>query len=82
MKVAFVVVPLTTVAVQEEAQRLDNQQLVFHRIFDHRLIFPPIPQLRRVLDCGHGSGSWAVEVAEEYPDCEVRAVPSPASKAC
>lgn len=25
----------------------------------------------RVLDCGHGSGAWVVEVAESYPDCEV-----------
>ncbi|KAJ5133141.1 hypothetical protein N7526_004506 [Penicillium atrosanguineum] len=55
----------------EEAQRLDQQQLVFHRIFDHRLIFPPIRHLRRVLDCGHGSARWAVEVAEQHPDCQV-----------
>lgn len=57
--------------MQEEAQRLDEQQRVFLRIFDHRLIFPPIRRLRRVLDCGHGSASWAVDVAEQYPECEV-----------
>ncbi|KAJ5334059.1 uncharacterized protein N7506_007842 [Penicillium brevicompactum] len=56
---------------EEEAQRLEDQQQVFQRIFDNRLIFPPIHQLERVLDCGHGSASWAVEVAEEYPECEV-----------
>ncbi|KAJ5150251.1 hypothetical protein N7448_001829, partial [Penicillium atrosanguineum] len=56
---------------KREAQRLDQQQLVFHRIFDHRLIFPPIRHLRRVLDCGHGSARWAVEVAEQHPDCQV-----------
>ncbi|KAJ5604607.1 hypothetical protein N7510_009761, partial [Penicillium lagena] len=56
---------------EEEAARLEMQQRVFHRIFDHRLIFPPISQPRRVLDCGHGSASWAAEVAEQYPDCEV-----------
>ncbi|KAJ5215428.1 uncharacterized protein N7498_001835 [Penicillium cinerascens] len=55
----------------EEAQRLDEQQRVFQRIFDHRLIFPPIRRLRRILDCGHGSASWAVEVAEQHPDCQV-----------
>ena len=22
-------------------------------------------------DCGYGSASWAVEVAEQYPECEV-----------
>ncbi|KAJ5974419.1 hypothetical protein N7481_011629 [Penicillium waksmanii] len=55
----------------EEAQRLDEEQRVFQRIFDDRLIFPPIRRPRRVLDCGHGSASWAVEVAEQYPDCQV-----------
>lgn len=57
---------------QEEAQRLEDQQQVFQRIFDNRLIFPPIHRLKRVLDCGHGSASWAVDVAEQNPDCEVR----------
>ncbi|KAJ5172805.1 hypothetical protein N7492_005398 [Penicillium capsulatum] len=55
----------------EEAQRLDDQQQVFQKIFDDRLVFPPIRRLRRVLDCGHGSASWAVDVAEQNPDCEV-----------
>ncbi|KAJ5112572.1 hypothetical protein N7532_000617 [Penicillium argentinense] len=62
---------------EEEAQRLDHQQRIFQRIFDDRLIFPPIRRLKRVLDCGHGSASWAVEVAEQYPDCEwVHLLPS------
>ncbi|GFF47380.1 S-adenosyl-L-methionine-dependent methyltransferase [Aspergillus lentulus] len=55
----------------EEAERLDLQHRVFFRIFDGRLIFPPIPRLRRVLDCGYGAGSWAVDVATQYPDCRV-----------
>jgi hypothetical protein len=45
---------------------------VFNRMFDGRLVFPPVPRLRRVLDCGFGSASWAMDVAEQYPDCEVR----------
>ncbi|KAJ5666808.1 hypothetical protein N7462_011217 [Penicillium macrosclerotiorum] len=56
---------------EEEAQRLDEQQRVFQRIFDDRLIFPPIRRLRRVLDCGHGAASWAIEVAEQHPECDV-----------
>ncbi|KAJ5273247.1 hypothetical protein N7478_008372 [Penicillium angulare] len=58
----------------EEAQRLDSQQQVFQRLFDDRLIFPPIQRLQRVLDCGHGAASWAVDVAEQYPDCEVTGI--------
>ena len=37
-------------------------------------IFPPAvdPSLvRRVLDIGSGSGDWAIEAAQAYPDCEV-----------
>ncbi|KAJ5728698.1 uncharacterized protein N7483_003206 [Penicillium malachiteum] len=56
---------------KEEAQRLDDQQKIFQKIFDDRLIFPPIRRLRRVLDCGHGAASWAVDVAEQHPNCEV-----------
>ncbi len=45
---------------------------VFARLFDGRLIFPPISRPRRVLDCGFGSANWAMEVAALYPSCEVR----------
>ncbi|KAJ5232514.1 hypothetical protein N7468_005470 [Penicillium chermesinum] len=54
----------------EEAQRLDAQHRIFQALFDDRLIFPPVRQLRRVLDCGHGAASWAVEVADQNPRCE------------
>ncbi|KAL4987232.1 S-adenosyl-L-methionine-dependent methyltransferase [Aspergillus falconensis] len=56
---------------EDEAERLDLQHRIFSRVFDNRLIFPPIPRLRRVLDCGYGTGSWAIDVAEQNPDCEV-----------
>lgn len=41
-------------------------------VFENRLIFPPVPRPRRILECGSGSGAWAIEVAEQYPECEVR----------
>ncbi|KAL6239244.1 hypothetical protein BDW75DRAFT_227377 [Aspergillus navahoensis] len=56
---------------EDEAERLDLQHRIFSKVFDNRLIFPPIPRLRRVLDCGYGTGSWAIDVAEQNPDCEV-----------
>ncbi|KAJ5484044.1 hypothetical protein N7539_005840 [Penicillium diatomitis] len=55
----------------EEAHFLDTQQWLFQKIFDGRLIFPPLHRLQRILDCGHGAASWAIEVAEQYPDSEV-----------
>lgn len=44
---------------------------VFARVFDNRLIFPPIRNPRKVLDCGFGPGDWAIDVAERFEDCEV-----------
>ncbi|OJJ46766.1 hypothetical protein ASPZODRAFT_66834 [Penicilliopsis zonata CBS 506.65] len=54
-----------------EAERLDIQHRVLNRVFDGRLIFPPVPRPKRILDCGYGSGAWAVDVAEQHPECEV-----------
>ena len=57
---------------QGEIERLEAQHRVFNLMFDGKLIFPPLTKVENVLDCGYGSASWAIEVAEEYPDCEVR----------
>lgn len=57
---------------QGEADRLEKQNRVFNLMFDGKLIFPPLTNPRNVLDCGYGAASWAVEVAETFPDCEVR----------
>ncbi|XRM39065.1 hypothetical protein ABZX51_002444 [Aspergillus tubingensis] len=56
---------------RDEANRLELQNKVFNKIFDNRLIFPRNCEPQRVLDCGHGAGSWAIQVAEEFPECEV-----------
>ncbi|KAJ9301648.1 hypothetical protein DTO217A2_7561 [Paecilomyces variotii] len=58
----------------DEAERLELQHRVFNRVFDDRLIFPPIRRPTRILDCGYGAGAWAVEVAEQYPNCEMTKV--------
>ncbi|EEQ91279.1 uncharacterized protein BDCG_06399 [Blastomyces dermatitidis ER-3] len=55
----------------DEIERLELQHRVLSTVFDERLIFPPVDSPKRVLDCGYGTGSWAVEVAEKYPSCEV-----------
>lgn len=56
-------------ARQEEVHRLDTQNRVFNLVFDGRLIFPPVTDPKNVLDCGYGAASWAVELADNYPDC-------------
>ncbi|CAJ2513778.1 Uu.00g018970.m01.CDS01 [Anthostomella pinea] len=55
---------------EDETLRLRTQQDVLSMVFDGRLIFPHIQSLRRVLDCGFGTGSWAFQVAWENPNCE------------
>ncbi len=57
---------------QDETNRLRDQHAVLNMVFDNRLIFPPMNNPRRVLDCGYGTASWAVEVAERHPQCQVR----------
>lgn len=57
-------------AWQEEAYRLETQNRMFNLVFDGRLIFPPVTGPKNVLDCGYGAASWAVELAESYPECQ------------
>ena len=59
---------------QDESERLRILHNVLNRVFDGRLIFPPVTRPRRILDCGFGTGDWASEVAEQNPRCEVRYV--------
>ncbi|VTT63157.1 unnamed protein product [Fusarium fujikuroi] len=56
---------------EDEISRLEVMHGVLSRLFDGRLIFPPIRSPRRILDCGCGPGDWAIEVATQYPDAEV-----------
>ncbi|KAK8148529.1 hypothetical protein G3M48_009920 [Beauveria asiatica] len=56
---------------EEEIERLELMHNVLSKVFDNRLIFPPMPAPRKILDCGCGAANWAVDVAEQYPDCEV-----------
>jgi ubiquinone/menaquinone biosynthesis C-methylase UbiE len=54
-----------------ETSRLESMHAVLSRVFDGRLIFPPVRNPKRILDLGTGSGDWAIQVAEQYPESEV-----------
>ncbi|KAI1106954.1 S-adenosyl-L-methionine-dependent methyltransferase [Jackrogersella minutella] len=58
----------------DETIRLRIQHDVLTMMFDGRSIFPPMGALRRVLDCGFGTGLWAFQVAWENPRCEVNGI--------
>ncbi|KAM5348039.1 hypothetical protein ACJ41O_007863 [Fusarium nematophilum] len=56
---------------EDEIARLEVMHGALTRLFDNRLIFPPVRSPRRILDCGCGPGDWAMEVAAQYPEAEV-----------
>ncbi|KAF8420677.1 S-adenosyl-L-methionine-dependent methyltransferase [Tirmania nivea] len=56
---------------EAELERLIQQHRALQRVFEDRLIFPPVPGPRKILDCGCGPAAWAMDVAERYPECEV-----------
>ncbi|POR36202.1 Uncharacterized protein TPAR_03611 [Tolypocladium paradoxum] len=56
---------------EDEIAHLELMHSVLSRVFDDRIIFPPVGSPRRILDCGCGAGDWAVDAAGRFPDCEV-----------
>ncbi|GAB0138897.1 hypothetical protein EsDP_00007118 [Epichloe bromicola] len=56
---------------EDEVTRLESMHSVLCRLFDNKLIFPPVDQPRRILDCGFGAGDWAIDVAKQFPESEV-----------
>ncbi|KAF8542941.1 S-adenosyl-L-methionine-dependent methyltransferase [Trichophaea hybrida] len=53
-----------------------NQQLdIFHHIFtlilDGKLYLAPINEPRKVLDLGTGTGIWAIEMADKFPNTSI-----------
>ncbi|RKL32830.1 hypothetical protein BFJ72_g10330 [Fusarium proliferatum] len=50
----------------------DLQHHLFLLTFDERLHAAPLPKtLNRAFDAGCGTGIWAIEFADEHPECEV-----------
>ncbi|OHW96810.1 UMTA methyltransferase [Colletotrichum incanum] len=59
---------------EDEVERLQMMHVVLSIVFENQLLFPPITRPRRILECGFGAGDWAIEVAQQYPSCEVIAI--------
>jgi len=56
---------------EREADRLDLQHHLFRITFANKLYFSPLDDPRRCLDVGTGTGIWALEFADDQPDCQV-----------
>ncbi|EEH45933.2 uncharacterized protein PADG_02083 [Paracoccidioides brasiliensis Pb18] len=57
---------------KREQDRMDLQHFIYCRVLDGRLHCAPLKRdPGRVLDLGTGTGSWAVEFADQHPTTEV-----------
>lgn len=58
---------------EQEQSRLDMIHHTWNLQLGGKLICAPIKKekLRKVLDLGTGTGIWATEIGDEYPDAQV-----------
>ena len=56
-----------------ETDRLDFQYEILKYAFSGRNYFAPLENPKRILDIGTGTGLWAMEMGDEFPDAEVQA---------
>ncbi|KIX02322.1 uncharacterized protein Z518_08263 [Rhinocladiella mackenziei CBS 650.93] len=56
---------------EHEQQRNDKQHAKFLLLLDGRLHLAPIQHPQKILDIGTGSGIWATNMADKYPEAQV-----------
>ncbi|KAK5130728.1 hypothetical protein LTR08_001715 [Meristemomyces frigidus] len=59
---------------EREADRLDLQHHILRLTYGNRLYFSPIQDPTRCLDIGTGTGIWAMDFADDHPECQVTGV--------
>ncbi|KAI9708433.1 MAG: hypothetical protein M1820_003893 [Bogoriella megaspora] len=57
-----------------ENERLDLQYETLKILFDQKTFFAPVSHPRKVLDVGTGTGGWVMDVAQQFPECEVTGI--------
>lgn len=56
-----------------ETDRLNFQFEIIKLCFSNQNYFAPLSAPKRILDIGTGTGKWAIEMGDEFPDAEIQA---------
>ncbi|KAA8894706.1 S-adenosyl-L-methionine-dependent methyltransferase [Sphaerosporella brunnea] len=56
---------------ETEQERLDVMHHIYNMLLGGRLHVAPLEKPQRILDIGTGTGIWAIEMADQYPQAEV-----------
>ena len=56
---------------ESELDRLDLTHNMIKITMGMKLHIAPIEKPKKILDIGTGTGIWAIEMADEYPDAEI-----------
>ena len=59
---------------EKELDRIDLKHHIMRLLCDGHLHIAPLRNPSRILDLGTGTGIWAIEIGEQYPDAEVRGI--------
>ncbi|KAF1965155.1 methyltransferase [Bimuria novae-zelandiae CBS 107.79] len=59
---------------EQEQDRLDVKYAAIHLTYGNKLAFAPLNNPQHALDVGTGTGIWAIDFAEEHPQCTVSAI--------
>ncbi|KAF8248379.1 S-adenosyl-L-methionine-dependent methyltransferase [Wilcoxina mikolae CBS 423.85] len=56
---------------EQEQDRLDMCHEIFLLLLDRKLHQAPLKNPQRIMDVGTGTGIWAIDMADKYPEAEV-----------
>lgn len=56
---------------QLENERLDLQYEIIKVLFKGRNFYAPLKDPKKIMDIGTGTGKWAIEMGNQFPNCEV-----------